>query len=102
MKDPRRVRLESLRSWFQEEKKHLLVGFCFKTSVLLHLKAASARSVLVVGLLLARAGDAVLRLAGTRAQAVQSPTVLCVVDVVLEEKLNKKTRLQSEGQQEAI
>lgn len=101
MKDPRRVRLESLRSWFQEEK-NLLVGFYFKTSVLLHLKAASARSVLVVGLLLARAGDAVLRLAGTRAEAVQSPTVLCIVDVVLKEKLNKKTRLQLEGQEEAI
>lgn len=48
-----------------------------------------AQSVLVVGLLLTRAGDAVLRLSGAGAQAVQSPTILSVVDVVLEEKLRK-------------
>lgn len=47
----------------------------------------SAQSVLVVRLLLARAGDAVLGLAGARAQAVQSPTILCIINVVFKEKL---------------
>lgn len=49
-------------------------------------------SVLVVGLLRPRAGQAVLGLAGARAQAVQPPAVLGVVDVVLEEKLKEKRR----------
>lgn len=71
-------------------------GQVFKTSVLLHLKAASARSVFVVGLLLARAGDAVLWLGGARAQAVQAPAVLGVVDVVLKEKL-KEPRVTTES-----
>lgn len=51
--------------------------------------------MLVVRLLLARAGDAVLGLGGARAQAVQSPTILCIINVVFEEKLNKtKNRFQ--------
>lgn len=57
------------------------------------LGGSSARSVLVVGLLLARAGDGVLGLGGARAQAVQSPTILCVVDVVFEEKLQTKYKV---------
>lgn len=56
------------------------------------LEESSARSVLVVGLLLARAGDTVLGLGGAGAQAVQSPTILCVVDVVFKEKLNTKNQ----------
>lgn len=63
----------------------------FKTSAQLHLKTEeSAQSVLVVRFFLARAGDAVLGLAGARAQAVQSPTILGVINVVLEEKLNRR------------
>ena len=54
------------------------------------LERLSAQSVLVVCFLLTRAGDAVLGLAGARAQAVQSPTILCVVNVVFEEKLKKR------------
>lgn len=76
------------------EKRNLLVRFFFfffKTSAFLHLKASSACSVFVVGLLLARAGDAVLWLGGARAQAVQPPAVLCVVNVVLKEKLQEST-----------
>ena len=46
--------------------------------------------MLVVGLFLARAGDAVLGLAGARTQAVQSAAVLGIVDVVLEEKLDQR------------
>jgi len=46
--------------------------------------------VLVVRLLLARAGQPVLGLRGARAQAVQTAAVLSVVDVVFEEKLNRK------------
>lgn len=57
------------------------------------LEDLSAQSVLVVRLLLARAGDAVLGLAGPRAQAVQSPTILCVINVVFEEKLNKTKQI---------
>lgn len=57
------------------------------------LGGSSARSVLVVGLLLARAGDGVLGLGGARAEAVQSPTILCVVDVVFEEKLQTKYKV---------
>lgn len=53
------------------------------------LERLSAQSVLVVRFLLARAGDAVLGLAGARTQAVQSPTILCIVNVVFKEKLNK-------------
>lgn len=51
------------------------------------LEDSSAQSVLVVRLLLARAGNAVLGLAGARAKAVQSPTILCVINVVFKEKL---------------
>lgn len=54
-----------------------------------------AQSVFVVGLLLARGGDAVLRLAGARTQAVQSAAVLGVVDVVLEKKLSKTKIINS-------
>lgn len=43
------------------------------------------RSVLVVGFFLRRAGDAVLSLRRTRAQAVEPAAVLGVVYVVLEE-----------------
>lgn len=50
-------------------------------------KTGERSSVLVVRLLLARAGDSILGLAGARAQPVQSPTILCVVDVVLKKKL---------------
>ncbi len=57
------------------------------------LEDLSAQSVLVVRLLLARAGDAVLGLAGARAQAVQSPTILCIINVVFEEKLNKTKQI---------
>lgn len=53
------------------------------------LEESSAQSVLVVRLLLARAGDAVLGLGWARAQAVQSPTILCVVNVVFKEELNE-------------
>ena len=69
---------------------NLLVGFL--KQVRTPLEDLSAQSVLVVRLLLARAGDAVLGLAGARSQAVQSPTILCVVDVVFEEKLDKIKR----------
>lgn len=55
------------------------------------LEGPCRRSVLVVGFFLGRAGDAVLRLAGARAQAVQSPTILCVVNVVFKEKLNGRS-----------
>lgn len=57
------------------------------------LEDLSAQSVLVVRLLLARAGDAVLGLGGARAQAVQSPTILCVINVVFKEKLKKKKKM---------
>lgn len=53
------------------------------------MKAPVLGSVLVVRLLRSRAGQAVLGLAGTRAQAVQSPTVFCIVDVVFKEKLKE-------------
>lgn len=56
-------------------------------------EAGPLGSVLVVGLLRPRAGQAVLGLAGARAQAVQPPAVLGVVDVVLEEKLKEKKRI---------
>lgn len=56
---------------------------------MLHLKAPVLGSVLVVRLLRSRAGQAVLGLAGARAQAVQSPTVLCIINVVLKEKLKE-------------
>ena len=46
--------------------------------------------MLAVGVLvLGGAGEAVLRLAEARAQAVQPPTVLSVVNVVLEEELGR-------------
>lgn len=66
----------------------------FKTSVRATRRARPPLgSVLVVGLLRPRAGQAVLGLAGARAQAVQPPAVLGVVDVVLEEKLKEKRRI---------
>lgn len=57
------------------------------------LEDSSAQSVLVVRLLLARAGDAVLGLAGARTQAVQSPTILCIINVVFEEKLDETKQI---------
>lgn len=53
------------------------------------MKAPVLGSVLVVRLLRSRAGQAVLGLAGARTQAVQSPTVLSIIDVVLKEKLKE-------------
>lgn len=47
--------------------------------------------MLVVGLLGGGAGEAVLRLTGAGAEAVQPPAVFGVVDVVLEEQLRGKT-----------
>lgn len=75
---------------FWQEIRGEICWLGFKTSAQLHLKTLSAQSVLVVRFLLARAGDAVLGLAGARAQAVQSPTILGVINVVLEEKLNRR------------
>lgn len=57
-----------------------------------HLKSPTLGSVLVVRLLCSGAGQAVLGLAGARAQAVQSPAILCVINVVLKEKLKAKRR----------
>lgn len=51
------------------------------------LEDLSAQSVFVVRLLLTRAGDAVLGLCGARAQPVQSPTILCIINVVFKEEL---------------
>lgn len=56
------------------------------------LEGPCRRSVLAVGVLLAGVGDAVLGLTGARAQAVQSSTILCVVDVIFKEKLREKFR----------
>lgn len=53
------------------------------------MKAPVLGSVLVVRLLRSGAGQSVLGLAGARAQAIQSPTVLCIIDVVLKEKLKE-------------
>lgn len=81
--------LKFLSRWGRSEGKICWLGF--KTSACsTRRRLSSAQSVLVVGLLLARAGDAVLGLAGARAQAVQSPAVLGVIDVVLEEKLEQR------------
>lgn len=49
-------------------------------------------SVLVVGLVARGAGEAVLRLTGAGAEAVQPPAVFGVVDVVLEEKLRQTNK----------
>ena len=62
------------------------------------LEDLSAQSVLVVRLLLARAGNAILGLGGAWAQAVQSPTILCVINVVFKEKLTRKIRFQLDKQ----
>lgn len=72
---------KSLGSFPEQES----AGGCF-------LKGAKARirSVLVVGLLLSRARDPVLRLAGSGAQAVQSATVLGIIDVVFKEQLDRE------------